>query len=290
MIAAGPGPVERGHGKKCLEGCTAYSQGPASRHRPQRHAIACTPITIEPTGSGRGRLGANVAIVENRAPAQVKRLPRETRERQILDAAVQVFSAAGYHSASMDDISGVAGISKPMIYAYLGTKEDLFAACIRRESVRLVEAVIAGAAPDLPPDVQLWHGLRAFFTFVGRNQNGWRVLHRQARAEGGPFTEQVDAIRERAITTIVALLINAARGVDVDDVGETALQSGEMLAAALVGAGESLADWWLDHQEESIDLLAVRLMNLVWTGFGSLLTGRVWTPPQADTRRAFGQA
>ncbi len=77
-------------------------------------------------------------------PVRAKRLPREVRERQILDAAVTVFSQHGYHDASMDEISEVAGISKPMIYAYLGAKEDLFAACIHREATLLLEAIVGG--------------------------------------------------------------------------------------------------------------------------------------------------
>jgi AcrR family transcriptional regulator len=56
-----------------------------------------------------------------------RRLPREVRERQILDAAVEVFSTHGYHAASMDEIAETAGVSKPMVYTYLGAKEDLFA-------------------------------------------------------------------------------------------------------------------------------------------------------------------
>ena len=68
------------------------------------------------------------------SPARTRRLPRAVRERQILDAAVEVFSKHGYHLAAMDEISDVAGVSKPMIYSYLGAKEDLFVKCIRREA------------------------------------------------------------------------------------------------------------------------------------------------------------
>jgi AcrR family transcriptional regulator len=93
-----------------------------------------------------------VTVEERR---RVKRLPREVRERQILDAAVLVFSEQGYHSASMDEISDVAGVSKPMIYAYLGSKEDLFAACIHREANRLLEAIASGVRTELRPDMQL---------------------------------------------------------------------------------------------------------------------------------------
>ena len=40
-----------------------------------------------------------------------KRLPRAVREQQMLDAAVQLFSANGYHETSMDAIAAAAQIS-----------------------------------------------------------------------------------------------------------------------------------------------------------------------------------
>ena len=44
-----------------------------------------------------------------------KRLPRAVREQQMLDAAVQMFSANGYHETSMDAIAAEAQISKPTL-------------------------------------------------------------------------------------------------------------------------------------------------------------------------------
>ena len=70
-----------------------------------------------------------------------KRLPRAVREQQMLDAAVEVFSDNGFHDASMDSIAAKASISKPMLYLYYGSKDELFAACIHREGLRFVEAI-----------------------------------------------------------------------------------------------------------------------------------------------------
>jgi AcrR family transcriptional regulator len=53
-------------------------------------------------------------------------VPREQREQHILDVAGATFARAGYHSASKDEIADGAGVSKPMLYAYFGSKE----ACI----------------------------------------------------------------------------------------------------------------------------------------------------------------
>lgn len=210
-----------------------------------------------------------------------KRLPRVVREQQMLDAAVAVFSAAGFHDASMDEIAARAGISKPMVYAYLGSKEELFLACLHREGTRLMEAVASAVAPadapPLPPDEQLWRGLRAFFAFVGAHRDGWRVLYRQARGTE-PFVAELAAMRARMVDVVSVLLsrVIAGSGRSPRPVDVTAM------AYALVGAGESLADWAVDHSEEPPETTATRLMNFVWLGAGELLGGAVWRPSTMD--------
>jgi AcrR family transcriptional regulator len=202
-----------------------------------------------------------------------RRLPRSVRERQILDAAVETFAARGFHLASMDEISGSAGISKPMIYTYLGSKDELFVACIRRESDRLIEAFGAAVEENLRPDEQLWRGVQAFFEYVGDHRASWTVLHRQASTQGEPFARELSQWRARAVWLIATLLARATARSSQPKKPEQM----EPFAAALVGAGESLADWWLEHPEHTAEGLAVRLMNLVWLGFGDLVEGRSWT-------------
>ncbi|MBO0870723.1 MAG: TetR/AcrR family transcriptional regulator [Micromonosporaceae bacterium] len=183
-----------------------------------------------------------------------RRLPRAIREQQMLDAAVAAFSASGYHEASMDDIAARAGISKPMVYAYLGSKEELFLACLHREATRLIEAMVRSAAPDLAPEEQLLRGLRSFFGFVAEHRAGWRVLYRQAR---GPFAAELATIRSRMVEVAAGLLRRA---------GVPAGRDVTVLAYALVGACESLADWLVDNDDEPAGAVATRLMNFVWPG------------------------
>jgi AcrR family transcriptional regulator len=212
-------------------------------------------------------------------PPAFKRLPRAVREQQMLDAAVRVFSARGYHAASMDEIAEQAGISKPMVYAYLGTKEDLFIACLRREALRLIEAVTAavGGAGDTAdtdrPDEQLWRGLRAFFGFVGAHRDGWTVLYRQARGQP-PFAGEVAELRAR-MAEAVAVLLGRAVAAAGRRVSEVDL---DVMAYALVGASESLADWLTDHPDEDPERAATRMMNIAWLGADQLLRGATWHP------------
>lgn len=206
-----------------------------------------------------------------------RRLPREVRERQILDAAVEVFAAHGFHTASMDEISETAGISKPMLYAYLGAKDELFVACIRREATRLIEEIGTAVQAGLRPEEQLWRGLRVFFEYVQRNQAAWTVLHRQANAQGEPFVSELVEWRERAMGLIAQLLARAT----ADSAQPMQPEQVEPFAAALVGACEALVDWWFEHPDHTADGMAMRLMNMVWMGFGNLVEGQSWSPKRS---------
>jgi AcrR family transcriptional regulator len=202
-----------------------------------------------------------------------KRLPRAVREQQMLDAAVRVFSRRGFHAASMDEIAELAGISKPMVYAYLGSKEELFLACVHREGTRMLEAIVAVVGDDLPADQQLWRGLRAFFGFVGAHRDGWAVLYRQARGQEA-FIADLAHMRERMVEVIAGLFRRA-----VEAHGREARESDlSATAYALVGAAESLADWLAGHPDADPEKTATRMMNIAWLGAGQLLHGEVWRP------------
>jgi AcrR family transcriptional regulator len=209
-----------------------------------------------------------------------KRMPRAVREQQMLDAAVRTFGQRGYMTASMDEIAELAGVSKPLVYLYLNSKEDLFTACIRREAKALIEAVRAGVDPGLPADRQLWDGLRAFFTHTAQHPDAWSVLHLQARTHGEPFAAEVAAMREEIVAFVTGLIVVAAREAHRDpDLPEREVAG---LAEALVGAAESLAAWANATAGVSAKQAAATLMNFAWAGLGSLMAGRPWSPPEAS--------
>ncbi|MER5200628.1 TetR/AcrR family transcriptional regulator [Streptomyces sp. NPDC002755] len=221
---------------------------------------------------------------------KTKRMPRAVREQQMLDAAVETFGRRGYMAASMDEIAELAGVSKPLVYLYLNSKEDLFTACIRREAKALVEAVRTGVRTDLPADRQLWDGLRAFFAHTAEHPHAWSVLHLQARTHGEPFAAEVTAMREEIVAFVTQLIVVAARealphprlrscaGTPTDpDLPEREVSG---LAEALVGAAESLAAWANTADGTTARQAAATLMNFAWAGLGNLMDGRPWTPPE----------
>ncbi|MEV7869568.1 helix-turn-helix domain-containing protein [Streptomyces sp. NPDC088124] len=208
-------------------------------------------------------------------------MPRAVRERMMMDAAVRTFGRRGYRAASMDDIAEVAGVSKPLVYLYLNSKEELFIACIRREAAALLEAVTAGVQPGVSADLQLRSGLGAFFAHTTEHPDGWSVLHRQARTHGEPFAREAAKVRDELVAFVTQLIGAAAREADTGrgaGPGGGAPADRELagLAQALVGAAESLAGWAIETPGVSAKEAAATLMNFSWMGLGRLMDGERW--------------
>lgn len=57
---------------------------------------------------------------------------RQQKEKDILAAAIKLFSAKGYATSKMDDVAKEAKMSKGLIYFYYKNKEDLYMAVTRK--------------------------------------------------------------------------------------------------------------------------------------------------------------
>src|SRR5947199_7675567 len=104
-----------------------------------------------------------------------RRIPRVEREQTMLDAAGAAFAAHGFHAASMDEIAAAAGISKPMLYNYFGSKQGLYLAFVERDGRDLLESMRLAASPNSSAGERLRAGILAFLTYVAHTSSGWAV-------------------------------------------------------------------------------------------------------------------
>jgi AcrR family transcriptional regulator len=170
-------------------------------------------------------------------------MPRERREQLILDVAGRVFARAGYESAPMDEIADLAGVSKPMLYAYFGSKEGLYLAYIERAGGELLARLVNARPRDQQPSSVLRARITEFLSFVEEHGDGWKVLFRELGSTR-PFAERVAELRER-IAGATRLMVEDG----ISPCSGYPRPAADAIAHALVGAGESLANWWLDHPE-----------------------------------------
>lgn len=165
------------------------------------------------------------------------------REPRILEVAGRAFAEGGYDRASMDRIADLAGVSKPMLYEYFGSKEGLYLAYVDRIGGELV-ARLAAAEAAVRDDARPRAVVRAFFSFVEQDRDGWTVLFRELTARR-PLGERVTAVRGRIATEVRRMIEDLEPGL--------VTPASEAVAEALVGAGESLANWWLQRSDVSRD-------------------------------------
>jgi AcrR family transcriptional regulator len=194
-----------------------------------------------------------------------KRLPRAVREQQMLDAAVQMFSINGYHDTSMDAIAAKAEISKPMLYLYYGSKEELFGACLDREMTRFVDGVREEIDLEQGPKDLLRNAIVAFLRYIDANRASWVVMYGQA-TNSQAFAHTVREGRERMIAMVARLLQTGTRHPEPD-------ADFEMMAVALVGAGEAIATR-LSTGDTDVDEAAALMINLFWRGLKGVPTDR----------------
>jgi AcrR family transcriptional regulator len=170
-------------------------------------------------------------------------MPRSLREQLILEVAGQVFADGGYERASMDRIAELAGLSKPMLYAYFGSKEGLYVAYIERTGGELVQRLVHADGQGSGPG-RLQSVINEFLAFVEEHGDGWTVLFRELNTSRS-LAEQVSQLRAEIVDQVRRMLEGgggpAATGI--------AAPASEGVAEAIVGAGEALANWWLNKPE-----------------------------------------
>jgi AcrR family transcriptional regulator len=69
-----------------------------------------------------------VTVEQQRPGAPAPR--RRTRRDEILEIAVGLFAARGYHGVSMDDIGSAAGVTGPALYHHFAGKEAMLVAAL----------------------------------------------------------------------------------------------------------------------------------------------------------------
>lgn len=191
------------------------------------------------------------------------RVPRALRERQVLALAGELFAERGYAGASMDELASRAGVSKPVIYDLVGSKEELFRRCVDAAATDLYGRVAQAVASTDGPEPQLRAGANAFFSWAAEHRRSWGMMFADG---GGEFARDAARVRARQTELVIATLTQGAfnLGVAVDK------QQIEAGAHMINGAFESLAHWATERPEISPDTLTNWFVALMLPGLQRL--------------------
>lgn len=194
----------------------------------------------------------------SRAAIGTKGVPRAEREQQIVADAIGEFAVRGYAGASMAAIARRAGISKPLIYQYFGSKDGLYLACLHSVSSALLSRLEQAETEVDDSVASRIYPLRAIFEALEPQRHAWRMLFDPSM----PSTGEIAAVARdyRARTTEIAASGSArflaTRGI-------RSRLDAAALTAVWMGVVNSLVEWWLEHPGESAQEMIERCYRLL---------------------------
>jgi AcrR family transcriptional regulator len=181
---------------------------------------------------------------------------------QTLAVAHGLFAERGYAEVTMDEIAAAVGVTKPLLYNYFGNKERLYIACMEQAGDALTRTVGEAVGATDSPGAALGAGVRAFFAFLDSDRAAWAVLFDETLPVSGEVADRVAAYRGQIVELVSGSLLAQLpaarrRGARVEI---------EALSAALLGAAEELARWWLRTEAISAGEAAELLITIVEPG------------------------
>jgi len=186
------------------------------------------------------------------------RLPRRERRAQLLDSALDVFVAQGYHAAAMDDIAERAGVSKPVLYQHFPSKLDLYLALLDAACDQVIANCRLALASTPDNKTRVAAAMAAFYAYVAEERGAFRLVF-----ESDLTSEPAVRGRVARVTTECAALI---ADVIHDNTGLPPEQS-RLLAVSLVGMAQVSARFWMSESSGIEQVQAVDLVSgLAWRG------------------------
>lgn len=80
--------------------------------------------------------------------SQERQKERVLKRHAVLQAAVRMFNERGFHATSLDDVAASLGVTKPVIYHYLGNKDQVLFECVRLGLTQIRGAAVAARAAE----------------------------------------------------------------------------------------------------------------------------------------------
>jgi AcrR family transcriptional regulator len=186
------------------------------------------------------------------------RLPRDERRAILLSAALEVFTAAGYHSAAMDEIADRANVSKPVLYQHFPSKLDLYLAVLDLHIDSLVYE-IQKAISSTPDNAQRVHAtIDAYFSFIENEGEAFRLLFESDMSVEPKVHERLNRMTYDCAAAVSGIISN-----DTGLPKEAAM----LLGVGLIGYAQVTARHWLERDSKLTRQQAMDLVeNLMWRG------------------------
>ena len=186
------------------------------------------------------------------------RLPRKERRAQLLESALEVFVAHGFHAAAMDDIAERAGVSKPVLYQHFPGKLDLYLALLDRSCDAIIDNCRQALDSTQDNKLRVTAAMQAFYDYMAGDDGAFRLVFESDLTNEPSVREAIDRVTNECAAMIADVIH--------DDTGLPD-EASRLLAVSLVGMAQVSARFWVTDAAGISRSDAVALVSgLAWRG------------------------
>ncbi len=187
----------------------------------------------------------------------MERLPRKERERQrrekeFLEAAEQVFSRKGFHSATIQEISEKSEFAVGSIYHMFRNKDEIYLALLRRRLEEYLSLLEERSNDSHDPVEKIQTLIETKFRYFSENKPLMRLFLETTIGSGWDLplkgVEKLRSRYEEHLRTLAGLFdegIRKKRLSGDDPIG---------MALALEGMIRTFVTYWIRHEEADVPL------------------------------------
>lgn len=190
-------------------------------------------------------------------------MPRNARKAQLLESALGVFVAQGYHAAAMDDIAERAGVSKPVLYQHFPGKHELFLDLMDTQLNLLGSAMSEALGSTTDNKARVLATIRSYFQFMNSPDRAYRLLFDSGLNNDPEVAGRMEDLDHRFAVDIAAVIAADTR---------LSREEARLLGHGLAGLVQSSARHWASRAGEAtrpdLETAADLVFRLAWRGIG----------------------
>jgi AcrR family transcriptional regulator len=176
---------------------------------------------------------------------------------RILNAALALFKARGYHGASVRELAEAVDIEPASLYYHFPSKQDILFALFERIMNALPDGLGAAMSGGATPEEQLRSAVRFHVLFHIARQDEAFVSHSELRSLSAPNRRRIVAQRDRYERIMRTLLTAGVRA------GEFEIPDVKLTSTAILVMCSGVSDWFVGRGRLTADRVADYYADMV---------------------------
>jgi AcrR family transcriptional regulator len=186
---------------------------------------------------------------------------RELMTETLLERAAQLFAERGFDRTSLQDIATAMGLSRPALYHYIDSKQDLLGRLVTElgDAARADEERLR-ARDDLSPEERLHEWVRLMTLRVTQRPHRFRLLVMAEASLSPPVMEAHARLKRRMLNLATEIVREVARS------GRMRPLDPRIVGLGIIGMTNWLAWWFSPEGELSGEAIAEQFAQVVMNG------------------------